>query len=83
MINVPCSLPSIKPIAIALTNMPVMIHTMSISTIPVCIDSSPVATSATTQVLSVWLTVCSLSSLPYEYAQVNCNYEDYDPEYDV
>ena len=34
MISVPCILPSIKLIAIALMNMPVMIHTMSISTIP-------------------------------------------------
>ena len=32
--NVPCSLPSISEIAIAEQNMPVMIHTMSISTIP-------------------------------------------------
>ena len=31
MIRVPCSLPSMRPIAMALTKMPVMIHTRSIS----------------------------------------------------
>ena len=36
MIKVPCILPSIKLIAIALTNMPVMIHTMSIISVPKC-----------------------------------------------
>ena len=35
MIKVPCILPSINAMAIADMNMPAMIHTMSISTIPI------------------------------------------------
>ena len=51
MISVPCILPSIKLIAIALKNMPVMIHTMSISTIPLCRSSRPAVSGTTGQVL--------------------------------
>ena len=36
MIKVPCILPSISEIAIAEMNMPVMIHTMSIISVPIC-----------------------------------------------
>ena len=36
MIKVPCILPKMRLIAIALTNMPVMIHTMSIISVPKC-----------------------------------------------
>ena len=69
MINVPCILPSIKPIAIALKNMPVMIHTISIISAPIL----PV-------VLLLHSTWWSLSLLPYVYAQINwyCHY--YYPE---
>ena len=35
MISVPCILPSMSAMAIADMNMPAMIHTMSISTIPI------------------------------------------------
>ena len=69
MINVPCLCPSMSAIAIALTNMPVMIHTISI-----------IWDSIWLVVLlwhSTWLW---WSLLPYVYAQINgyCHY--YYPE---
>ena len=36
MIKVPCILPKMSEIAIAEMNMPVMIHTMSIISVPIC-----------------------------------------------
>ena len=69
MINVPCILPSIKLIAIALKNMPVIIHTISIIWDSIWL------------VVLLWHSTWLLwSLLPYVYAQINgyCHY--YYPE---
>ena len=62
MISVPCNRPSIKPMAIALKNMPVMIHTRSISTSPCSRSSRPSVSGTEVPVLSVWPARCSWPS---------------------
>lgn len=69
MINVPCILPSMSAIAIALTNIPVMIHTISIISMPIFPG------------VSLWhSTWWSWSLLPYVYAQINGYCHHYYPE---
>ena len=62
MISVPCVLPNMSAIAIALKNMPVMIHTMSISTSPCSRSSRPSVSDTEVPVLSVSPAVCSWPS---------------------
>ena len=69
MINVPCIWPSIKLIATALANMPVIIHTMSIIW-----DSIWLWVRLLRSMWRWW------SLLPYVYAQVNTNCHYYYPE---
>ena len=69
IMSVPCIRPSIKLMAIALMNMPAMIHKMSIISVP------------TRQL--VWLLHnrwWSWSPLPYVYAQVGRDRYHYDPK---
>ena len=69
MISVPCIFPSMSAIAIALTNIPVMIHTISIISMPIFL------------VVLLWhSTWWSWSLLPYVYAQINADSDHYEPK---